>query len=162
MPPVAKCHRGSGKMPPPSNNKIIIKENPHINMGVKEKAAEPLFTPPKTEEKRQKFKKPTVEEIAEYCKSRNNGIDAQRFYDYNEAVGWMVGPNKKMKDWKAAVRTWEQRDKERNNKNSVYESNSTGNSRAARLADARAEILAGIEHNEREFTARAGTGELFP
>lgn len=161
MPPVAKYDWGSGKMPPPSNNKIIIKENPLINKGVKEKTAEPLFTPPKNEEKRQKFIKPTVEEIAEYCASRNNGIDAQRFYDYNESVGWMVGPSKKMKDWKAAIRTWEQKDKEKNNNKQNNESNTAGNSRAVRLAEARADILASIEQREREFTARAGLGELF-
>lgn len=53
-----------------------------------------------------RFKKPTVEEIAEYCRERNNGIDAQRFFDYYEAKGWLIGKTK-MKDWRAAVRTWE-------------------------------------------------------
>lgn len=49
---------------------------------------------------------PTVEEVAEYCRERNNGVDAQRFVDYYTANGWKVGKNP-MKDWKAAVRTWE-------------------------------------------------------
>lgn len=49
---------------------------------------------------------PTLEEVEEYCKERNNGIDAQRFIDYYESKGWTVGRSK-MKDWKAAVRTWE-------------------------------------------------------
>ena len=56
------------------------------------------------------FKKPTVEEVAQYCKERNNGIDAQSFIDFYESKGWMVGKNH-MKDWKAAIRTWESRDK---------------------------------------------------
>lgn len=55
-----------------------------------------------------KWKKPTVDEIKEYCKERNNGIDANTFYDFYESKNWFVGKNK-MKDWKACVRTWEKR-----------------------------------------------------
>ena len=55
-----------------------------------------------------KFVKPTIEEIEEYCESRNNGINANAFYDFYESKDWMVGKNK-MKDWKACIRTWEQR-----------------------------------------------------
>ena len=53
-----------------------------------------------------KFKKPTLEEVKQYCLERGNNIDAERFIDSNEAKGWMIGKNK-MKDWKAAIRTWE-------------------------------------------------------
>lgn len=52
------------------------------------------------------FTPPTVEEVREYCQSRNNFVDPERFVDFYAAKGWMVGKNK-MKDWKAAVRTWE-------------------------------------------------------
>ena len=52
------------------------------------------------------FKKPTIEEIKQYCIERNNQIDAEKFYDYYESNGWKVGKNS-MKNWKAAVRTWE-------------------------------------------------------
>ena len=55
------------------------------------------------------FIKPTREEIFNYCKERKNNIDPSQFYDFYEAKNWMIGKNK-MKDWKAAVRTWEQRD----------------------------------------------------
>lgn len=58
----------------------------------------------------QKFVKPTVDEIKAYCEERNNGIDAQQFYDFYESKGWMIGKTK-MKDWKASVRTWEHRSK---------------------------------------------------
>lgn len=54
------------------------------------------------------FKKPSIEEIHEYCLNRNNKVDAEQFYDFYESNGWMVGKNR-MKDWKAAVRTWEKR-----------------------------------------------------
>lgn len=56
------------------------------------------------------FVPPTVDEVREYCLARKNGIDPQEFVDYYAARGWMLG-KAKMKDWKAAVRTWEKRRK---------------------------------------------------
>ena len=56
------------------------------------------------------FKKPTIDEIKDYCKERNNGINAETFYDFYESKDWYVGKNK-MKGWKACIRTWEQRNK---------------------------------------------------
>lgn len=53
-----------------------------------------------------RFKAPTLDEVLNYCKERKNGVNAQRFIDYYTANGWKVGRNP-MKDWKAAVRTWE-------------------------------------------------------
>jgi len=57
------------------------------------------------------FTPPTVEEVARYCAERHNGIDPETFIDFYTSKGWKVG-NAKMKDWKAAVRTWEKRRKE--------------------------------------------------
>ena len=54
------------------------------------------------------FVPPTVEEVSEYCESRKTNIDPQAFVDFYASKGWFVGKNK-MKDWRAAVRTWEQR-----------------------------------------------------
>lgn len=56
--------------------------------------------------KKEAFKKPTLEEVQAYCEERHNGVDAERFFNYYESVGWRVGKNP-MKDWRAAVRTWE-------------------------------------------------------
>ena len=56
-----------------------------------------------------RFTPPTLEEVTEYCKERNNNVDPERFIDFYASKGWMVGSNK-MKDWKACVRTWEKRD----------------------------------------------------
>ena len=53
-----------------------------------------------------RFHPPTVEDVREYCMERGNRVDPQRFVDYYTANGWKVGKNP-MKDWKAAVRTWE-------------------------------------------------------
>ena len=55
------------------------------------------------------FKKPTIEEVKQYCQERKNDIDIHKWFDFYEAKGWMIGKNK-MKDWKAAIRTWEKRD----------------------------------------------------
>lgn len=49
---------------------------------------------------------PTVDEVAAYCQERGNGLDPEAFVDFYASKGWMVGKNL-MKDWKAAVRTWE-------------------------------------------------------
>jgi hypothetical protein len=57
------------------------------------------------------FKPPTVEQVKAYCEERGNGLDAERFVDWYESRGWIVGTNK-MKSWKATVRTWEGRRKE--------------------------------------------------
>lgn len=57
-------------------------------------------------QKTKRFSPPSVEEVKEYCKERGNNVDAERFVDYYTSNGWHVGKNP-MKDWKAAVRTWE-------------------------------------------------------
>ena len=64
--------------------------------------------PPDMEESKplKRFTAPTLEEVKEYCSERKNGVDAERFVNYYTANGWKVGKNP-MKDWKAAVRTWE-------------------------------------------------------
>jgi predicted phage replisome organizer len=53
-----------------------------------------------------KFIPPGVDEVKMYCQERKNGINPAQFVDFYTARGWMTGKNK-MKDWKAAVRTWE-------------------------------------------------------
>lgn len=67
--------------------------------------------------KSSRFTPPTLDEVEQYCLERANGIDAQTFIDFYESKGWMIGKNK-MKDWKAAVRTWERKNKE--SKTDVY------------------------------------------
>lgn len=55
---------------------------------------------------REKFTPPTLEEVREYCQERKNSVDPERWLDHYTSNGWKVGRNP-MKDWKAAVRTWE-------------------------------------------------------
>ena len=57
------------------------------------------------------FKKPTVEEVHQYCNERKNKVCADAFIDFYESKDWMVGSNK-MKNWKACVRTWEKREED--------------------------------------------------
>ena len=61
------------------------------------------------------FKKPSINDVKLYCIERNNKIDAISFVNFYESKGWMVGKNK-MKDWRAAVRTWEMRDNKKSYK----------------------------------------------
>lgn len=46
--------------------------------------------------------------VREYCAQRNKGVDPDQFFDFYESKGWRIGTNQ-MKDWQAAVRTWEKR-----------------------------------------------------
>ena len=68
-----------------------------------------------SKKKSDRFTPPSLEDVQSYCLERNNSVDPQAFIDFYESKGWMVGKNK-MKDWKAAVRTWE-----RNRNNSKKE-----------------------------------------
>lgn len=65
-------------------------------------------TPPTRETR---FSPPSLEEVQAYISERGSAVDAQQFVDFYASKGWMVGKNR-MKDWKAAVRTWEKRRKE--------------------------------------------------
>lgn len=72
---------------------------------------EPPLTPHSGGRERKCFVPPTVEQVREYCAERKNGIDAEAFVSFYASKGWMVGKSP-MKDWKAAVGTWERKRKE--------------------------------------------------
>ena len=65
----------------------------------------------KSKSKNNIFIAPTVQDVKAYCIERGNNVDPESFIDFYESKGWMVGKNK-MKNWKAAVRTWEKRARE--------------------------------------------------
>lgn len=77
---------------------------------------DPADAPERKRYARKPFNPPTVEEVRAYCTERGNGVDPEAFIDFYESKGWMIGKNK-MKDWKAAVRTWEQSDRRKGVKN---------------------------------------------
>jgi hypothetical protein len=85
------CESYDEHMENENENENVIKNTSSINKG------------------RKKFVKPTVAEIADYCKERKNGINPEAFFAHYEANGWIRGKTP-IKDWKACVRTWEQRD----------------------------------------------------
>lgn len=63
---------------------------------------------PTTRKRTGRFEKPSIEEVKKYCVARKNKIDAVRFWNHYEAIGWVVGKARApMKDWRAAVATWE-------------------------------------------------------
>ena len=63
-------------------------------------------TAPQASPKSYKFVPPTIEEVAAYCKERNNGVDPVKWWNFYNAKDWMIGKTK-MKKWKSAVITWE-------------------------------------------------------
>ena len=65
------------------------------------------------EKDNKRFAPPTVDAVSEYCLERNNGIDPQAFVDFYTANGWVQGKGQKpIRDWKACIRTWEQKHKQ--------------------------------------------------
>ncbi len=73
-----------------NNTSINNKENNNINIITKER-----------------FKKPTLEEVKEYCKQRNSSVDPETFYEYFETGGWIDSKGNKVKNWKQKIITWE-------------------------------------------------------
>ena len=67
-------------------------------------------------EKRGRFAPPSLQEVQDYCQERKNNVDPNQFVDFYASKGWKVG-NTPMKDWKAAVRTWERRGEKTNEHN---------------------------------------------
>lgn len=77
---------------------------------------------PRNKESKNIFIPPSIEEVQNYCTERRNGIEAEAFVDYYTSTGWMIGKNK-MRDWKAAIRTWErkQRATEKQDEGKIYD-----------------------------------------
>lgn len=104
---------------PESNPKADVKQTPS-NMKKKEKVKGELEGEGEGEVKKEevcvgekqktkRFSPPSIDEVEAYCRERGNNIVGEKFVDFYASKGWKVG-NTPMKDWKAAVRTWEQRD----------------------------------------------------
>lgn len=72
-----------------------------------------------------RFTPPTLEEVKAYCLERKNNVDPEHFINYYTSNGWLVGKNK-MRDWKAAVRTWER---------NGYSNSSSGSNKSSQLVN---------------------------
>ena len=94
-----------------NDNKPITNDNEDItNITVYDSVSEYVSDKDiKEKEHKNKFVKPSLEDVKAYCQERNNGVNPEAFIDFYESKGWKVG-NQPMKDWKAAIRTWEKRD----------------------------------------------------
>lgn len=102
----------SGYIGKDSKGKVSIDKN-SIDKDSKEESARG--------EKAKRFYPPTLDEVKQYCEERKNNIDPMAFIDFYSSKGWMIGKNR-MKDWKAAVRTWERKRKEQSQtESSVYD-----------------------------------------
>lgn len=94
----------------PKSNQDVTKPEPNRNQTVtkpepKEKEKDKVKVKDKEKDNIKRFAPPTQEEVTAYCLEKGYSVDAERFIDFYEAKGWMIGKNK-MKDWKAAVRNW--------------------------------------------------------
>jgi len=75
-------------------------------------AAPAADTPARTKPQKKQFTPPTADDVRAYCEEQGITVDAERFIDYYAANGWKVG-SQGMKDWRATVRNWARRDRER-------------------------------------------------
>ena len=96
----------AGKKAEPETNKENLAAEPQPE----EKPAQEIQ---QEKPKRKNFVKPTVEEIAAFCKEKKYTVNAQQFFNYYESNGWKIGRNA-MKSWQAAVQNWNTRDKANN------------------------------------------------
>ena len=99
------CDKQSDKR---ATNERQTSDKPSYTKKVRSKEYTP-YNPPQGDEGvsvSKRFVPPTPEEVNAYCQERHNGIDGSEFCDFYTSKGWKVGKNP-MKDWKAAVRTWE-------------------------------------------------------
>ena len=84
----------------------------HTNNNINNNIYNTLYN---TIESRTKFTKPTIEEVKNYCLEHRKNVDAEQFYNFYESKGWMIGKSP-MKNWKAAIATWEKRATQTSNK----------------------------------------------
>lgn len=100
--------------PPTYTNTITnTKTETNTNTNTNTMCVSPLETSEEAAAKPQhtqkRFEKPSLVDIKAYCQERNNSVDPEKFFDFYESKGWMIGKNR-MKDWKSAVRNWERKE----------------------------------------------------
>ena len=104
-------------------------------------------------EKKKTFKKPSILDVQAYCNSRGNNVDPERFVDYYESKAWMVGKSP-MKNWQAAVRTWEKN-------NATSRQNGNGHEKPKTRREHHAEMLkSGDQAYEQAIAAELDDGNL--
>lgn len=110
------------------NNILLKKESKEKNLFENENSN---FEQPEIQKekkvapKKEKFIPPELQDVVLYCQERNNDVIPEKFVNFYTSKGWKVG-NQPMKDWKAAVRTWEQKDKKNGNNTQQQPANTSG------------------------------------
>ena len=138
---------------------IGVGEGEGNGIGIEEKGKKEK----ETKEGARRFSPPSVGDVEAYCVERRNGINPQAFIDFYASKGWRIG-NSPMKDWKAAVRTWEQRRKQEQQANAPQsggvrvETDKMGN-RIAVYPDGFKAFLGVGEYIDRDGNRRYGTSK---
>lgn len=110
---MAQLQNGTNMDPDWNQNGTMLEPEHNITEhNIIERGADKPPAPP-TSSSKKRFVPPTLEEVTAYCGERHNTVNPSAFIDYYEARGWKYGTGKPMVNWKAAVRTWEQKDKDR-------------------------------------------------
>ena len=115
-------YQGSGDSEQQTNNNQITNNQQTDNKQITNDQQQYKNTKNKEyKNKRNIYRVPTLEEVTEYCKERQNNVDPQRFIDYYASQHWKKANGQPLADWKAAVRTWEKNnyDKPRNSQPSI-------------------------------------------
>lgn len=109
------CDKGSSKATDKASERLVrpsinsINKRKHINIKTREKENSQNEFPPTQKQKnvKEQFTAPDIEEIQSYfLEKENTTTEAEKFYNYFESNGWLVGGKTKMKNWKAAARNW--------------------------------------------------------
>lgn len=107
----------AGKKAEPETNKENLAAEPQPE----EKPAQEIQ---QEKPKRKNFVKPTVEEIAAFCKEKKININVKKFFLHYESNGWHVGKTP-MKSWKAAVQKWAENNYDNNKATGTMWSNNS-------------------------------------
>ena len=123
------------------SNVVIIQKNDIriIKNDIRKETSKVKESKVKDINKESRFAPPSLEQVKEYCNERNNNIDPEQFMNFYESKGWKIGKDK-MKDWKAAIRTWENRNKKQPKIKTNNQFNSF-NQREYNIADLEKQLL---------------------
>ena len=95
-----------------TNDRRVLDEQKTLQKRKEKKRIEEKSIEENSKEKdtgKNKFSPPTLEEVQAYCIERGNNVNPETFINFYESKGWMIGKNK-MKNWKACIHTWEQKE----------------------------------------------------
>ena len=111
-----RWQNGKGSFANGKNSKAIPANGKNGNTETNTETNTQLSNDSKGDTRARRFTPPTLDDVLAYVRERGSDVDPQQFLDFYASKGWMIGKNP-MKDWKAAVRTWEKREDTGNNSN---------------------------------------------